>query len=45
MTSPAGIAPPHAPRIDSDRIAVFALAAAVVVPLIVFVVVPLAGIL
>ena len=34
----------RAPRIDADRIAVFGLAVAVVVPLLVFVVVPLFGI-
>lgn len=45
MTNAAGDAARLAPRLDSDRIAIFGLTVAVVVPLIVFVVVPLVGIL
>src|SRR5829696_2869278 len=41
MTSAAAAASRESPKIDSDRIAVVALAAAVVVPLLVFVVAPL----
>ena len=44
MTATAAGAWRLAPKIDSDRIAVFALAVAVVLPLVIFVVLPLFGI-